>query len=102
MLFQTVGRAGQLEGTGGVGALDENLGKTVEGGNLECGAVLVLWMVGTQIGGIAISRTDDAAVAVETEGEQRTGIGNGAPLRVLSLTGTCHLSDSLFNMSATY
>ena len=87
MLLQTVGRAGQLEDTGGMGALDEDLGKTIEGRNLECGAVLVLWVVGTQIGWIAIPCTDDAAVAVETEGEQRTGIGDGVSLRILYFDG---------------
>ena len=65
--------------------LNEHLRQAIEGGNAELVAVVVGRMVRPQIRGVAIAHTEDAAVALQREGQLRTGIRHDAPLGVLYL-----------------
>ena len=87
MLLQTVGCGGQLERTCRLAALDDDLCQTVEGGDAECAAVLVLGVVGTKIGRVAVAHTEDAAIAFQAEGQHGTGIGDDAAFLILHLNG---------------
>ena len=67
--------------------MDNNLRQTIECRNLKRLAVDVLWVVISKIGRVAITGTNDAGIALQTERQQRTSVGNGAPLVVLNLNG---------------
>lgn len=76
-----------MQGAGGVGTLNEQLGQTVEGGDGELLAVFLAWVVETRVGGIAIAGSEDTTVATEGEGQHRTGIRHNTAFLILHLDG---------------
>ena len=76
-----------MQGAGGVGTLNKQLGQAVEGRDGELLAVLRAGMVETRIRRIAIAGTEDAAVARKGEGELRAGVWDDTTFLVLYLDG---------------
>ena len=76
-----------MQDAGGVGALDEQLGEAIEGGDGELSAVDSVGMVDAGVGGVAIADTEDAAVTREGEGEHGTGVGHDVAFLILHLDG---------------